>query len=129
MYKPGHRAGLPPGTRYLARNSNGLGLGLDLCPLRPENSARLRLLASGTLWVCLLTVTIGHCPTLLSLSPWPPLQPSRKISPSPTGDGGGGDFQFECARVKPWEREMIHDECGEEVGLEDLELTLGNKKR
>ncbi|XP_031495998.1 protein BZR1 homolog 1-like isoform X1 [Nymphaea colorata] len=48
---------------------------------------------------------------------------------SATGDGGGGDFQFECGRVKPWEGERIHDECGEEVGLEDLELTLGNGKR
>lgn len=32
----------------------------------------------------------------------------------------GSDFDFENGRVKPWEGERIH-----EVGMEDLELTLG----
>ncbi|KAJ6808354.1 protein BZR1-like protein 1-like [Iris pallida] len=45
------------------------------------------------------------------------------------GPGGGGmsergrgaaEFEFESGRVKPWEGERIH-----EVGVEDLELTLG----
>ncbi|KAJ4867651.1 Uncharacterized protein Rs2_50809 [Raphanus sativus] len=35
--------------------------------------------------------------------------------------GQSSEFKFENSRVKPWEGEMIHD-----VGMEDLELTLGN---
>ncbi|WCJ30970.1 hypothetical protein M5689_012490 [Euphorbia peplus] len=35
----------------------------------------------------------------------------------------GSEFEFENARVKPWEGERIH-----EVGVDDLELTLGNAK-
>nr|AFK40796.1 unknown [Lotus japonicus] len=34
--------------------------------------------------------------------------------------GRGSDFDFENGRVKPWEGERIH-----EVGMEELELTLG----
>jgi len=33
---------------------------------------------------------------------------------------GVSDFDFENGRVKPWEGERIH-----EVGMDDLELTLG----
>ncbi|CAA6657553.1 unnamed protein product [Spirodela intermedia] len=36
---------------------------------------------------------------------------------------GGPEFEFECRRVKPWEGERIH-----EVGVDDLELTLGGAK-
>lgn len=36
------------------------------------------------------------------------------------GVGRGSDFDFENGRVKPWEGERIH-----EVGMDDLELTLG----
>ncbi|GAV59628.1 DUF822 domain-containing protein [Cephalotus follicularis] len=37
--------------------------------------------------------------------------------------GRGSEFQFESEQVKPWEGERIH-----EVGLDDLELTLGSGK-
>ncbi|KAE8684484.1 Protein BZR1-like protein 1 [Hibiscus syriacus] len=37
--------------------------------------------------------------------------------------GHGSEFQFESGQVKPWEGERIH-----EVGLDDLELTLGSGK-
>ncbi|KAK8585084.1 hypothetical protein V6N13_139023 [Hibiscus sabdariffa] len=37
--------------------------------------------------------------------------------------GRGSEFQFESVQVKPWEGERIH-----EVGLDDLELTLGSGK-
>ncbi|KAE8709870.1 Protein BRASSINAZOLE-RESISTANT 1 [Hibiscus syriacus] len=37
--------------------------------------------------------------------------------------GHGLEFQFESGQVKPWEGERIH-----EVGLDDLELTLGSGK-
>ncbi|GMI90654.1 BRASSINAZOLE-RESISTANT 1 [Hibiscus trionum] len=37
--------------------------------------------------------------------------------------GQGSEFQFESGQVKPWEGERIH-----EVGLDDLELTLGSGK-
>ncbi|KAI3959216.1 hypothetical protein MKW92_007314 [Papaver armeniacum] len=36
---------------------------------------------------------------------------------------GGPEFEFESGRVKPWEGEKIH-----EMGVEDLELTLGSGK-
>ncbi|XP_042508855.1 protein BZR1 homolog 1-like [Macadamia integrifolia] len=35
----------------------------------------------------------------------------------------GAEFEFECGRVKPWEGERIH-----EIGVDDLELTLGSTK-
>ncbi|MBA0595457.1 hypothetical protein Gorai_012326, partial [Gossypium raimondii] len=45
----------------------------------------------------------------------------------PTGfigeQGRVSEFQFESGQVKPWEGERIH-----EVGLDDLELTLGSGK-
>ncbi|KAJ0255834.1 hypothetical protein HA466_0088820 [Hirschfeldia incana] len=37
--------------------------------------------------------------------------------------GQSSEFKFENSQVKPWEGERIHD-----VGMEDLELTLGNAK-
>ncbi|EEF37227.1 BES1/BZR1 homolog protein 2 [Ricinus communis] len=37
--------------------------------------------------------------------------------------GRVSEFEFENARVKPWEGERIH-----EIGMEDLELTLGSAK-
>ncbi|KAG7587095.1 BES1/BZR1 plant transcription factor N-terminal [Arabidopsis thaliana x Arabidopsis arenosa] len=37
--------------------------------------------------------------------------------------GQSSEFKFENSQVKPWEGERIHD-----VGMEDLELTLGNGK-
>lgn len=39
------------------------------------------------------------------------------------GMGRGSEFEFENGKVKPWEGEKIH-----EVGVEDLELTLGSGK-
>lgn len=37
--------------------------------------------------------------------------------------GQVSEFEFESERVKPWEGERIH-----EVGVDDLELTLGSGK-
>ncbi|KAG6773955.1 hypothetical protein POTOM_021300 [Populus tomentosa] len=37
--------------------------------------------------------------------------------------GRGAEFEFENCRVKPWEGERIH-----EIGVDDLELTLGSGK-
>ncbi|XVE87261.1 hypothetical protein DITRI_Ditri18aG0102500 [Diplodiscus trichospermus] len=37
--------------------------------------------------------------------------------------GRGSEFEFENGRVKPWEGEKIHD-----IGVDDLELTLGTSK-
>jgi brassinosteroid resistant 1/2 len=37
--------------------------------------------------------------------------------------GRCSEFEFESGRVKPWEGERIH-----EVGVDDLELTLGSGK-
>lgn len=40
-----------------------------------------------------------------------------------TERGQGSELEFESGRVKPWEGERIH-----EVGVDDLELTLGGGK-
>jgi brassinosteroid resistant 1/2 len=37
--------------------------------------------------------------------------------------GRGAEFEFENCSVKPWEGERIH-----EIGVDDLELTLGSGK-
>ena len=37
--------------------------------------------------------------------------------------GRGSEFEFESGTVKAWEGERIH-----EIGVDDLELTLGNGK-
>ncbi|MBA0585692.1 hypothetical protein E1A91_D02G113100v1 [Gossypium mustelinum] len=37
--------------------------------------------------------------------------------------GRGAEFEFESGQVKPWEGERIHD-----IGMDDLELTLGSGK-
>ncbi|CAF2061025.1 BnaCnng34980D [Brassica napus] len=56
----------------------------------------------------------------------PPPVPQH-MSPNAAGVfqeiGQSSEFKFENRQVKPWEGEMIHD-----VGMEDLELTLGNGK-
>ncbi|CAN7041111.1 hypothetical protein IGI04_006347 [Brassica rapa subsp. trilocularis] len=49
--------------------------------------------------------------------------PSRGASGDVSGIGQGSEIKFENSQVKPWEGERIHD-----VGMEDLELTLGNGK-
>ncbi|KAK6115845.1 hypothetical protein DH2020_008114 [Rehmannia glutinosa] len=52
------------------------------------------------------------------------VKPAAQIIPSKdaTSDKGKGiEFDFENMAVKPWEGERIH-----EVGMDDLELTLGN---
>uniref|UniRef100_A0A5B6Z022 Protein BZR1 homolog n=1 Tax=Davidia involucrata TaxID=16924 RepID=A0A5B6Z022_DAVIN len=50
---------------------------------------------------------------------------AQRISPEDavTENGRGTEFKFESIPVKPWEGERIH-----EVGLDDLELTLGSGK-
>ena len=53
-----------------------------------------------------------------------PVSRAQAAPPVSAGNGRGGvEFEFECGRVKPWEGERIH-----EVGVEDLELTLGGAK-
>lgn len=49
---------------------------------------------------------------------------AQQVSPvAMTEKGKGPEFVFESVTVKPWEGEKIH-----EVGLDDLELTLGSGK-
>lgn len=52
----------------------------------------------------------------------------QQSCPKDAIDGRGGlayvsEFEFESGRVKPWEGERIH-----EIGMDDLELTLGSGK-
>ncbi|KAJ4715048.1 putative BRASSINAZOLE-RESISTANT 1 protein [Melia azedarach] len=89
-------------------------------------------------WVCFQTVAP---PVTASAAPPSPtfnlVKPVfQQISLNNTVDGQAGltwgmaaergrvsDFEFESKRVKPWEGERIHD-----IGVDDLELTLGGGK-
>ncbi|KAK4434496.1 protein BRASSINAZOLE-RESISTANT 1 [Sesamum alatum] len=57
-------------------------------------------------------------PTFNLVKPVPQLVPSKD---APVDKGKGTEFDFENMAVKPWEGERIH-----EVGMDDLELTLGS---
>uniref|UniRef100_A0A1D1Z4V3 Protein BZR1 homolog n=1 Tax=Anthurium amnicola TaxID=1678845 RepID=A0A1D1Z4V3_9ARAE len=60
---------------------------------------------------------------LVSLAaPWPGTAGVVAAAAAERGRGGP-EFEFESVRVKPWEGERIH-----EVGVDDLELTLGSGK-
>ncbi|CAL5332297.1 unnamed protein product [Camellia sinensis] len=52
-----------------------------------------------------------------------PMAPHLSPNDATTEKGKGPEFEFETIPVKPWEGERIH-----EVGLDDLELTLGSGK-
>ncbi|KAI8014690.1 Protein BRASSINAZOLE-RESISTANT 1 [Camellia lanceoleosa] len=52
-----------------------------------------------------------------------PMAPHLSPHDATTEKGKGPEFEFETIPVKPWEGERIH-----EVGLDDLELTLGSGK-
>ncbi|KAJ4883811.1 Protein BRASSINAZOLE-RESISTANT 1 [Raphanus sativus] len=64
-------------------------------------------------------------PTFNLVKPPPPVP--QQMSPNAAAFQGiigqSSEFKFENSQVKPWEGERIHD-----VGMEDLELTLGNGK-
>ncbi|KAF2593375.1 hypothetical protein F2Q70_00045455 [Brassica cretica] len=51
------------------------------------------------------------------------VKPPPVPHPNAAFQGMISEFKFENSQVKPWEGERIHD-----VGMEDLELTLGNGK-
>ncbi|CAF1911362.1 unnamed protein product [Brassica napus] len=63
-------------------------------------------------------------PTFNLMKPSLPLGMSPNVAAAFQGFGQGSEFKFENSQVKPWEGERIHD-----VGMEDLELTLGNGKK
>lgn len=66
------------------------------------------------------TSAVPTSPTFNLVKPAAPaVSPSHPIQEN----GRNSDFQFESMQVKPWEGEMIHD-----VGMDDLELTLGSGK-
>ncbi|CAH8355871.1 unnamed protein product [Eruca vesicaria subsp. sativa] len=63
-------------------------------------------------------------PTFNLVKPLVPQQMSPNAVAAFQGVGQSSEFKFESSnQVKPWEGERIHD-----VGMEDLELTLGNGK-
>lgn len=63
--------------------------------------------------------TVPTSPTFNLMKPMPQLVPS--MDPSDKGKGKEPEFDVEKMAVKPWEGERIH-----EVGMDELELTLGN---
>lgn len=64
--------------------------------------------------------TVPTSPTFNLVKPLAPVVLGNDVV---NENGRGLEFQFEEMQVKPWEGERIHD-----VGMEDLELTLGNGK-
>ncbi|KAJ4835721.1 BES1/BZR1 protein 2 [Turnera subulata] len=84
-------------------------------------------------WVSFQTVVAPQVvappsPTFNLVKPTTHHQQSSVLPHGINGCGGGikgrgSEFEFENARVKPWEGERIH-----EIGVEDLELTLGSAK-
>ncbi|KAL3840322.1 hypothetical protein ACJIZ3_024913 [Penstemon smallii] len=62
-------------------------------------------------------------PTFNLVKPMAPRVPSKDVVmlDKGKGKGKGVEFDFENMAVKPWEGERIH-----EVGMDDLELTLGS---
>ncbi|XVE69933.1 hypothetical protein DITRI_Ditri10aG0031200 [Diplodiscus trichospermus] len=66
------------------------------------------------------TSQVPTSPTFNLVKPLPPQNLSNDLIKE---KGLGAEFQFESGQVKPWEGERIH-----EVGLDDLELTLGSGK-
>lgn len=53
-----------------------------------------------------------------------PTMPQNSLKDAGKEQERGSDFEFMRGQVKPWEGERIH-----EVGLDDLELTLGSTKK
>ncbi|XP_059636494.1 protein BRASSINAZOLE-RESISTANT 1 [Cornus florida] len=74
-------------------------------------------------WVTFQTLAPAMVPTSPTFNLVKPV--AQRISPEDaiTEKGRGPEFVFESVPVKAWEGERIH-----EVGLDDLELTLGNGK-
>lgn len=50
----------------------------------------------------------------------------RLLPPFQEGMDASDEFAFGSVAVKPWQGERIHEECGGEIGSDDLELTLGS---
>ncbi|KAK8624356.1 hypothetical protein V6N13_065702 [Hibiscus sabdariffa] len=67
------------------------------------------------------TSQVPTSPTFNLVKPLPPQTLPNDVVM--VDKGRGAEFQFESAQVKPWEGERIHD-----VGMDDLELTLGSGK-
>ncbi|KAK9054358.1 hypothetical protein SSX86_025436 [Deinandra increscens subsp. villosa] len=65
-------------------------------------------------------MTNPNSPTFNLVKPMPPVAAATYAG---SDKGKGMEFEFENGGVKAWEGERIHD-----VGLDDLELTLGNAK-
>ncbi|PIA52533.1 hypothetical protein AQUCO_01000422v1 [Aquilegia coerulea] len=78
-------------------------------------------------WASFQTVTTGGAPVSPTYNLVNPVSEQNSPKSGIAGSRGkrehGAEFEFENRRVKPWEGEMIH-----EVGVDDLELTLGNGK-
>ncbi|KAJ0973661.1 hypothetical protein J5N97_015626 [Dioscorea zingiberensis] len=77
-------------------------------------------------WVSFQMSTAPASPTFNLVKPLAPVQDAvvgANASIAEISRGGATEFEFENRMVKPWEGERIH-----EVGVDDLELTLGTGK-
>ncbi|KAJ6420020.1 hypothetical protein OIU84_030026 [Salix udensis] len=85
-------------------------------------------------WVSFLAVAPQAAPPSPTFNLVKPVAQQNGIQDEVDGHGGlswgaagergrGAEFEFENCRVKPWEGERIH-----EIGVDDLELTLGGGK-
>lgn len=70
-------------------------------------------------WVSFQTMAAPTSPTFYLVKPVN--QPGCLQGGSMVQMNHGSEFEFESGKVKAWEGERIH-----EVGVDDLELTLGN---
>ncbi|KAK9284318.1 hypothetical protein L1049_023489 [Liquidambar formosana] len=85
-------------------------------------------------WVSFQTVAPPAAPSSPTFNLVKPVAQQNAVQDAVDGHGGlgwgaatergrGSEFEFESCRVKPWEGERIH-----EIGVDDLELTLGSGK-
>lgn len=97
-------------------------LATSTIPECDESDASTVESASGR-WVSFQVQTMAAAPPSPTFNL---MKPAMQIGSQDVNDGmqmqweRGSDFDFENGRVKPWEGERIH-----EVGMDDLELTLG----
>ncbi|KAK9113168.1 hypothetical protein Scep_020687 [Stephania cephalantha] len=75
-------------------------------------------------WVSFQTVGAGAAPSSPTFNLMKPgLESVQQSCRVDVNGRGGSEFEFENGRVMAWEGERIHD-----IGVEDLELTLGSGK-
>ncbi|XP_010060920.2 protein BRASSINAZOLE-RESISTANT 1 [Eucalyptus grandis] len=74
-------------------------------------------------WINFQRFAPPQIPTSPTYNLMKPTMPQKSLEDAGKEQERGSDFEFMRGQVKPWEGERIH-----EVGMDDLELTLGSMK-